>query len=113
VDSRQTTGGTGNTPTTIADAGSGAGDVRTLGSFYGPINTTFTGLTMFRGNGSGTYYGEGPLPSNPQILWRFGSMSGMSTTEGKSIHGTHGSSRSRAEHRPRRRANGVWLHAAW
>ena len=38
---------------------------------------------MFRGNGSRTYYGEGPLPSNPQILWRFGPMSGMSMTEGK------------------------------
>jgi outer membrane protein assembly factor BamB len=78
-----TTGGTGSTATTIADAGSGPGDVRTPGSFYGPINTTFAGLTMFRGNGSRTYYGEGPLPSNPQILWRFGPMSGMSMTEGK------------------------------
>jgi len=74
----------GGTSTTAgADAGLQPGDVRTPGSFYGSINTKFQGLTMFRGNGSRTYYGEGPLPTNPQILWRFGPMSGMSMTEGK------------------------------
>ena len=81
-----TTGGSGGTVATAAGAdaaGSGPGDVRTPGSFYGSINTKFAGLTMFRGNGSRTYYGEGPLPTNPQILWRFGPMSGMSMTEGK------------------------------
>ncbi len=54
------------------------GDVRSPGSFYGPINTTFEGLIMFRGNASRTYYGEGPVPSDPQILWKFGPMSGSS-----------------------------------
>ena len=58
------------------------GDPRVPGSFYGPIQTKFEGLTMFRGNGSRTYYGEGPVPSNLQILWKFGPMSGTSTNLG-------------------------------
>jgi hypothetical protein len=58
------------------------GDVRVAGTFYGPINTTFEGLTAFRGNCSRTYYGEGPVPTNPQILWRFGPMRGTSTNLG-------------------------------
>lgn len=59
------------------------GDVRIPGSFYGSLQTTFEGLTTFRGNGSRTYYGEGPVPSSPQILWKFGPMSGTSTNLGK------------------------------
>jgi hypothetical protein len=58
------------------------GDVRMPGSFYGPINTTFEGLTTFRGNASRTFYGEGPVPKNPKILWKFGPMSGTSTNLG-------------------------------
>ncbi len=58
------------------------GDKRVPGSFYGPIQTTFEGLTMFRGNASRTYYGEGPVPHNPQVLWKFGPMSGTSTNLG-------------------------------
>ena len=46
--------------------------------FYGPINTSFPGIVMFRGNGSRTFYGEGPLPSAPSVLWRFGPMTGQS-----------------------------------
>ena len=34
-----------------------------------PINTTFPGLTTFRGNASRSYYGEGPVPSAPTIRW--------------------------------------------
>ncbi len=52
------------------------GDSRVAGTFYGPINTAFAGLTMFRGNASRTYYGEGPIPSAPQVLWKFGPMVG-------------------------------------
>jgi len=52
------------------------GDTRIPGTFYGPINTTFPGLTMFRGNASRTYYGEGPVPADPRILWKFGPMTG-------------------------------------
>jgi outer membrane protein assembly factor BamB len=30
-----------------------------------------TGLLQFRGNPTHTYYGEGPLPAHPRLLWRF------------------------------------------
>ncbi len=70
--------------TTVAVAHAGQpGDKRVPGSFYGPINTEFEGLTMFRGNASRTYYGEGPVPKDPEILWKFGPMSGSSTNLGK------------------------------
>ena len=36
-----------------------------------PDATTATGLLTFRGNRSRTYYGEGPVPRNPRVLWRF------------------------------------------
>ena len=36
----------------------------------GPINQKVQGLTTFRGNLSRSYYGEGPVPSNPVIQWR-------------------------------------------
>ncbi|MBN1629268.1 MAG: PQQ-binding-like beta-propeller repeat protein [Thermoleophilia bacterium] len=52
------------------------GDVRVAGTFYGPIQTTFEGITMFRGNASRTYYGQGPIPKNPDVLWKFGPMQG-------------------------------------
>jgi len=80
-------GGEGfSSPDTTVAPGKGdpsqPGDTRIPGTFYGPINTTFAGLTMFRGNASRTYYGEGPVPSDPQILWKFGPMSGTSTNLG-------------------------------
>jgi outer membrane protein assembly factor BamB len=34
-----------------------------------PINTSFPGLTMFRGNASRSNMGEGPVPSAPVIRW--------------------------------------------
>ena len=58
------------------------GDTRLAGSFYGPIQTSFEGLTCFRGNLSRTYYGEGPVPADPAVLWRFGPMKGTSTNLG-------------------------------
>jgi len=36
----------------------------------GPINTSFPGITTFRGNATRDWYGEGPVPSHPEILWR-------------------------------------------
>jgi outer membrane protein assembly factor BamB len=36
-----------------------------------PINTAFEGLTTFRGNATRTYYGEGPIPTSPEILWEY------------------------------------------
>ncbi|HYT29626.1 MAG TPA: hypothetical protein VEN82_02520, partial [Actinomycetota bacterium] len=37
----------------------------------GPINTSFPGLTTFRGNATRDYYGAGPVPKHPTILWRY------------------------------------------
>ncbi len=45
-----------------------------------PINTSFPGLTTFRGNASRDYYGEGPVPSNPKILWRYPTTGGLCST---------------------------------
>lgn len=42
-----------------------------------PINTGIGGLTTFRGNATRTYYGEGPVPSDPEVLWRFPRSGGM------------------------------------
>jgi outer membrane protein assembly factor BamB len=36
-----------------------------------PINTGIEGLTTFRGNATRTYYGRGPVPKDPEVLWRF------------------------------------------
>jgi hypothetical protein len=43
----------------------------------GPINTTFAGITTFRGNASRSYYGEGPVPRHPRILWRYPTSGGL------------------------------------
>jgi hypothetical protein len=43
----------------------------------GPINTSFPGLTTFRGNASRSYYGEGPVPKNPKVVWRYPSSGGL------------------------------------
>ncbi len=36
-----------------------------------PINGTYEGLSTFRGNASRSYYGEGPVPQDPAIRWRY------------------------------------------
>jgi hypothetical protein len=41
------------------------------------INTSFAGLTTFRGNASRSYYGQGPVPRQPVILWRYPRSGGM------------------------------------
>src|SRR5205823_167496 len=43
----------------------------------GPINTAFPGLVTFRGNATRTYYGEGPLPSHPKVLWQYPQSGGL------------------------------------
>jgi outer membrane protein assembly factor BamB len=49
-----------------------------VGSFEPePINTTVQGLTTFRGNATRTYYGRGPVPEDPEILWRFPASGGL------------------------------------
>jgi outer membrane protein assembly factor BamB len=53
----------------------------TVGRPWGSV----TGLTMFRGNPTRSYYGEGPLPSNPSVLWSYpgdGLMCGSSSVAG-------------------------------
>ena len=46
----------------------------------GPINTAFRGITTFRGNATRTYYGEGPVPRKPVILWRYPRSGGLCST---------------------------------
>ena len=80
------TSGGGGTGTTNGASSSGTGTTsasRTTttldpAAFYGPINTSFPGLVMFRGNGSRTFYGQGPVPKTPEVLWKFGPMVGES-----------------------------------
>ena len=58
----------------------------TLSAASAPINTGFPGLTMFRGNARRAYYGEGPVPKAPTVLWRFpkdGPMSSPSSEGGE------------------------------
>jgi hypothetical protein len=43
----------------------------------GPINTAFPGLTTFRGNATRSYYGQGPLPQEPRIRWRYPATGGL------------------------------------
>src|SRR5687767_2706823 len=37
----------------------------------GPINTVIAGITAFRGNAARSFYGEGPVPTDPAVLWRY------------------------------------------
>jgi PQQ-like domain len=43
----------------------------------GAINPEVPGVTTFRGNLTRSYYGEGPLPRRPRILWRYPTRGGM------------------------------------
>ena len=43
----------------------------------GAINPNVPGLTTFRGNLTRSYYGAGPVPRNPRILWRYPRTGGM------------------------------------
>jgi hypothetical protein len=49
----------------------------TAGATPGPINTKFAGLTTFRGNASRSNYGLGPIPQNPDIVWRYPKSGGL------------------------------------
>jgi hypothetical protein len=55
----------------------------------GPINTAFPGLTTFRGNATRDYYGSGPMPSNPQVLWRYPKTGGLCAKSNGSGIGFH------------------------
>ncbi len=43
----------------------------------GPINPEVPGITTFRGNLTRSYYGEGPVPMRPEVLWRYPRSGGM------------------------------------
>jgi outer membrane protein assembly factor BamB len=47
------------------------------GPVRGAINADVPGITTFRGNLTRSYYGEGPVPRRPRILWRFPSSGGL------------------------------------
>jgi hypothetical protein len=50
----------------------------------GPINTSFEGITTFRGNATRSWYGDGPVPDDPRILWRYpatGSLCSLSSDQ--------------------------------
>ena len=51
------------------------------------INTSFPGLTTFRGNASRSYYGEGPVPRRPVVLWRYPRSGGLCSRSADE-HGT-------------------------
>jgi hypothetical protein len=53
----------------------------------GPINTKFPGLVTFRGNATRTYYGEGPLPQHPKVLWQYPQTGGL-CSQSTGIDGT-------------------------
>lgn len=46
----------------------------------GPINTSFAGMTTFRGNATRSWYGDGPVPRDPEILWRYPVEGGLCST---------------------------------
>jgi outer membrane protein assembly factor BamB len=46
----------------------------------GPINTSFDGMTTFRGNATRSWYGEGPVPQRPEVLWRYPADGGLCST---------------------------------
>jgi len=77
-----TTTSTTTTTTTVPEY-SGWVDPQSSGE---PWGTTVRGLLTFRGNPTRTYYGEGPIPTNPQILWTFptnGALCSQSTSGGE------------------------------
>jgi hypothetical protein len=43
----------------------------------GAINPEVPGITTFRGNLTRSYYGEGPVPRRPRVLWRYPQSGGM------------------------------------
>jgi hypothetical protein len=54
-----------------------------------PYGDTVEGLITFRGNPTRTYYGEGPVPQNPEVLWAFPKSGGLcSQSSGETWCGT-------------------------
>jgi outer membrane protein assembly factor BamB len=71
------------TTTTTTTIYEGLWDPRSVGTPYGEH---VEGLLTFRGSPTRSYYGEGPVPTDPEVLWRFprrGGMCSRSTTGGE------------------------------
>ena len=69
------------TTTTLPERSVGTVPGFTVGQPWGSVD----GLTMFRGNPTRSYYGSGPLPTAPQVLWTYpdeGAMCGSSSVAG-------------------------------
>jgi hypothetical protein len=72
--SAQSTATAGPTTTSSGAAASGAADAATTSTTApGPtsISSTVSGLLTFRGNATRTYYGQGPVPASPKVLWSY------------------------------------------
>jgi outer membrane protein assembly factor BamB len=63
----QTSTSTSSTTTTLPRREPGLVPEWTVGRPWGSVD----GLVMFRGNPTRTYYGRGPVPQSPTVLWRF------------------------------------------
>ena len=68
ADTTSTTSTTTTTTTTTLPPYDGWVDPASVGE---PWGDTVEGLLTFRGNPTRTYYGEGPVPDSPEVLWRF------------------------------------------
>ena len=82
VSTSPTTTGSTSPTTTVPERPEDVVPAWTVGRPWGEV----TGLTMFRGNPTRTYYGEGPVPSAPETLWRYpdtGGLCGDSTVGGE------------------------------
>ena len=69
------------TTTTLPERSVGTVPGFTVGQPWGSVS----GLTMFRGNPTRTFYGTGPLPTDPAVLWSYpgdGAMCGSSAVGG-------------------------------
>lgn len=73
-----------STTTTTAPPYDGLVDPASSGK---PWGTKVTGLLTFRGNPTRSWYGEGPVPEDPQVLWSYpgesGGMCGESSVGGE------------------------------
>ncbi len=47
-----------------------------------PVNRSFEGITTFRGNETRSWYGRGPVPRRPEILWRYPASGGLCSSSG-------------------------------
>ncbi len=75
-------GGPSNGPSTSGPSGPGTTSRPPSPSGDGvdtppPLNPKVPGLVTFRGNASRDYYGEGPLPKHPEVLWSYPSSGGL------------------------------------